>query len=502
MKNITPPLVLILVLFFSCKKDKTRETQLPQNVQVKEQKVVPSKPKQELQEVIVHLNNIKSRDTVFLDKRRFLTEKTSIYAAISDSLEIFKKTIFSRTPKKETLRFKIAKNDFINLRIDATLEKNNYFLKGGDTLTINFNTSGFVEKSILNGSEETVALIFSKNNIPNKSIEYIKHFMKQYGNVNDKIFDKRFEKRFQKELKQVSTKIKKSGSKLPPIILKALKKHLEYAKIKNNLAKGIEQKIPYDDFSMSIIDYRSFDKEMLSKVGNVNYIDNEKVAIEEAIRVIGYLMNDTSFKNTPKTRNMLLRELIKTTGHYEPNLIPELMDKISDTEIRNKYKKTYTNQYLLNLNKFRNDTKNLNLISIKNPEKVFSFQKFLDENKGKVVYVDLWASWCGPCRKQLVSSHKLRKELAKEPVVFSYFSTDKSFSKWKTAQLEEEMGEEPNSFLLINTKASNKYKSWNVKQIPRYLIFDKTGKLVIKDAPIPSDPKAKEALLKYIRKNI
>lgn len=487
--------VLALILITSCKKEK-KAKEVKENPQKTE--VVVKKTKQQLEEIVIQLNNIKSRENVSIYDRKFNTDKTAIYTTFSDSLEVIKKTFLNKTPVNENITYQIPKNKVINFYIDASLEEYNYFLKAGDSLTINFNDKGLVEKSILNGKDDDIALIFSKNSIPVKSIEYLKYFMKHYGRIKDHIFEKRFEKDFRKKFTKTTKKIKENSEKTAPLIYKALEKHLKYTNIKNNYSKGIEENISFDDFSMSLKSYRDFGKNMLLKISNIDYFDNEKLAIKESMKTVDFLMNDTSFKNHPKSRNMLLRELIKITGHYEPNLIPELMSEISDTKLRDEYTKMYSSQYLLELKEFQNDTENINLVSIEDPKKVFSFQDFLNQNKGKVIYVDLWASWCGPCRKQLIPSNKLRKELSKFPIVFSFFSTDKSFAQWKTAQIEEEMDTEPNSFLLLNTKKSTRYKSWNVRGIPRYLIFDKAGKLVVKNAPIPSDPKAKEMLLKYI----
>lgn len=504
MKNIKTLcfFILIVTLNISCKKESNKKAPEVNNEKIIT-KPVPTKPKtikpkKELKEIVINLKYIKSRKSVVVNKRKMSTQKTAIYTAFSDSLDVLKKTFLNNKPTDETIIYKIPKNDFINFTVDATLEKYNYFLKAGDSLTINFNKKGFVSKSYLNGNENDASLLFSKNSLPIREIEYVKLFKKTYGRVNDKVFEINFNKKFQKEKNKALKKIEKSKDSLPPIIYKALKKHLAYTDIKNDLSKGINQNIPHNDFAMSINAYRDLTEYMLLKISDISYLDDEKLAIEESMEVTDFLINNDTIKTNTKTRYMIMRELIKKTGHYEPNLIPELIAKIPNTTIKEQYIKTYTSQYLLELKEYQNDSKNLNLISIKSPKKVFSFQNFLNQHKGKVIYVDLWASWCAPCRKQLEPSNKLQKELAKHPIVFSFFSTDKSFAQWKTAQIEEQMENEPNSFLILNTKRSNRYNSWEVRGIPRYLIFDKTGKLVVKDAPTPSDPNIKEVLLKYV----
>jgi thiol-disulfide isomerase/thioredoxin len=50
------------------------------------------------------------------------------------------------------------------------------------------------------------------------------------------------------------------------------------------------------------------------------------------------------------------------------------------------------------------------MINLQEPEYAeMSFQDILDKYKGKVVYIDFWASWCGPCKKQMPYSAKIKK---------------------------------------------------------------------------------------------
>ncbi|MFN3852672.1 MAG: TlpA family protein disulfide reductase [Spirosomataceae bacterium] len=121
----------------------------------------------------------------------------------------------------------------------------------------------------------------------------------------------------------------------------------------------------------------------------------------------------------------------------------------------------------------------------------FSFADF----KGKVIYVDFWASWCGPCRQQFPFSKQMHDGLndkEKKKVVFLYISIDEDLDAWKNAvqQLKLDNGENGHSI-----PAAQKYQ---VNSIPRYMIIDKNGNIVNPNAPRPSDPSALELLKKLM----
>jgi thiol-disulfide isomerase/thioredoxin len=115
----------------------------------------------------------------------------------------------------------------------------------------------------------------------------------------------------------------------------------------------------------------------------------------------------------------------------------------------------------------------------------------LSDLKGKVVLVDVWATWCGPCRAQIPPLKALEEEMAGKDVAFVSYSVDKTtdLEKWKKMVADEKLG----GVQLIGDAAfqSSICVDYKITAIPRFLLFDKAGRIVSVDAPRPSDPNLK-----------
>jgi len=120
----------------------------------------------------------------------------------------------------------------------------------------------------------------------------------------------------------------------------------------------------------------------------------------------------------------------------------------------------------------------------------------LNDFKGKVVLVDVWATWCGPCVKEIPSLKKLEEEFHGKDVVFLSVSVDdhKDKEKWKKYVADEHLG----GVQIHAGPGSEISRDYKISGIPRFMLFDKNGNIIDVDSPRPSDPKLKGILNKWL----
>lgn len=111
----------------------------------------------------------------------------------------------------------------------------------------------------------------------------------------------------------------------------------------------------------------------------------------------------------------------------------------------------------------------------------------LSDYKGSIVVVDVWNTGCKPCIAEIPYMKKLEKQFEDKGVVFISYSLDTDAGVWK--RFMKAHGMEGNQW--INTEAfkSTFVKNYNVRFIPRFMVFDKAGKIVEVYAPRPSNPR-------------
>jgi len=111
----------------------------------------------------------------------------------------------------------------------------------------------------------------------------------------------------------------------------------------------------------------------------------------------------------------------------------------------------------------------------------------LDDLKGKYVYVDVWATWCGPCKREIPSLKEVEKKYHGKNIEFVSISVDKAkdHDKWKKMVEEKEL----KGIQLFSDKdwESDFVQGYSIKGIPRFILIDPNGNIVNSNAPRPSE---------------
>lgn len=140
------------------------------------------------------------------------------------------------------------------------------------------------------------------------------------------------------------------------------------------------------------------------------------------------------------------------------------------------------------------------LVAFKKDTNKINYSSIIEKYKGKVIYVDMWASWCVPCRKEIKKMKVIKEKFKSNDIAFVFITMDLDREICKKAIVKDGVIEEDNNYFIIDIIKDDKYKEIKKSgSIPHYLIYNKKGELVNTDAP---DPSEKEKLYKELDKYI
>jgi thiol-disulfide isomerase/thioredoxin len=120
-----------------------------------------------------------------------------------------------------------------------------------------------------------------------------------------------------------------------------------------------------------------------------------------------------------------------------------------------------------------------------------AFRNILESYKGKIIFVDVWASWCGDCLKSLPEVKKLQK--ANPDVVFLFLSVDKTRSNWKKGIRKYSIKGE--HYFMRSGWYGDFGDFIDLDWTPRYMIVDKDQNIILFEAVKTNDERIKELLL-------
>lgn len=257
-----------------------------------------------------------------------------------------------------------------------------------------------------------------------------------------------------------------SNTKVPPRNLNSNSSYIDY----------LINKIKYDNF--------------LEQKNSVRYFD-----------VLRYQLMHSPFKSEKNIEYLVNDKLLNLIYNLEKKYLEESIEgveKANQTKLSKKYRD------ILKIDEDdRNLKKRLNLstgkfLEIKDSKEIIkTFEDIIEEEKGKLILIDFWASWCAPCRVEMPDLRKIKEEIDSSKLSIISVSIDDKISFWKKASKQEKL--QHKNFLLLNHEKSEIIKNYKITTIPRYMIFDQNGILIFDDAPKPSSKELKEIIAKYLK---
>lgn len=121
----------------------------------------------------------------------------------------------------------------------------------------------------------------------------------------------------------------------------------------------------------------------------------------------------------------------------------------------------------------------------------------LSDLKGKVVYVDFWASWCRPCIEKIKALQQFEPKFSKDQVVFLHISLDRSKEQWKATLKEQALA---GTHLFFDPQVSQVTKDYDVVSVPKYFLITKQGNFAYAPAAFNAND-LELTLLKLLQNN-
>lgn len=248
-----------------------------------------------------------------------------------------------------------------------------------------------------------------------------------------------------------------------------------------------KQKEVSSDYYNFMMDLSVRENDLLSVEEYVQYLDNYYT----------YRYNeDKPIVNSEK--DMVFSEYSLASTIYEDRVKSFFLTKKFGELLDNhpyELTKNYISDYMSNVsnNEYRSyiDKKISNAINGSNESKAFDFKLkdqhgklvSLSDFKGKIVYLNFWASWCLPCLGEIENHNQIQQQFKDRDFITVMISIDEDVKAWKSA-----LGNYDKSIVQLQMSGMKNEvaKRYNLKSIPKSLVINKDGVVIHSDVPTPS----------------
>jgi thiol-disulfide isomerase/thioredoxin len=278
--------------------------------------------------------------------------------------------------------------------------------------------------------------------------------------------------------------------------------------IKNNLVKEgakltAEEKEMFEFIKLNFVDdYKDAEIRNFSKLYRTPWEEFRKKYSEAILFYMNNYYEENQLKNTKNIfgiENGLVLEL-PVVQNYLNTLKKDEKPNVGEfNTIKNEVKNPGLKEFVISkyyIKKAETEAQSTGEIELKTEgDKIF--HNIIKNYKGKVIYVDFWATWCGPCKAGIEQIKPLKEEMKNENVAFVYItnptSPDKDYAKAKP----DIKGEH---FKVTADEWNHLAAKFNIYGIPHYALVDKSGKIINPHMSHLDNEELKKVLIEQMNK--
>ena len=247
-----------------------------------------------------------------------------------------------------------------------------------------------------------------------------------------------------------------------------------------------------------VIKFKELDKEVSEFVKNhqseLNELVMDKRSVERNLILNRLSGIPKGFASDVMTSQDYCRTIVAEKTPVSKEKLQYIQKKISDPFITNYI--SNKNQEVLSFIEANKKLKGAIVNQVPKTEGDKLFNAIISKYKGKVVYVDFWATWCAPCLEGIKMIKPLKEEMVGEKVAFVYITGETSPKKTYDNMVPSIKGEH---YRVTGDEWNFLCGKFGISGIPHYMLIGKDGNIINPNFGHLENEQLKSTLMKYIK---